>query len=62
MSCGIPRRWGRAIQRRLAHGVIGYKAMFLFGVVFILLSVFPLVRIPERTGVKAAVQEPSAAG
>ncbi len=36
---------------------VGYKAMFLFGVVCILLSVLLLVRIPEKTGVKAAVTE-----
>ncbi len=36
---------------------VGYKAMFLFGVVCILLSVLLLVRIPERTGMKAVVQE-----
>jgi MFS family permease len=36
---------------------IGYKAMFLFGVVCILLSVLLLVRIPEKTGVRAAMTE-----
>ncbi len=38
---------------------IGYKALFIFGAACILLSVLLLVRIPEKTGMRAAVEAPA---
>jgi MFS family permease len=41
---------------------VGYKALFIFGAVCILLSVLLLVRIPDKTGMRATIASPSVAG
>ncbi len=40
---------------------VGYKCLFIFGAVCTLLSLLFLARIPERTGLRAAVSRPSLA-